>query len=290
MLTHALDRCWTLPKSAPLIVQLGRTGDLLLLFPAFKIIRDRVGMNPVVMVSREYSGVMEGISYATPWVIDGHWYNDMPKARQIAERTFGNAIIPHFWSPGVDASDLVKGPMVLQCHGHEWGCCPERYPDFGTSMWIRAGLTREEMITSPLVIDRRNTHRELDLVKRFNRSEKPMLLYNFTGISSPFGYVPEMMRLLAPYRQHFNMVDLGEVRAHRIFDLLGLYDAAVGLITIDSATAHLAPGSKVPTLWLTVPGWGRSVPRGNVALHVQYDQVPKRLSEIQAVIEKWKTA
>lgn len=84
------------------------------------------------------------------------------------------------------------------------------------------------------------------------------------------------------------MLDLGKIRAHRIYDLLGFYDRAIGLITTDTATAHLAPASKVPTLWFTVPGWGKSVPRGNVALHVQYDQVPRYLGEIDLLMQHWK--
>lgn len=285
-----LDRCWSLPRVPPLFIQLGRTGDLLLLFPAFKLIHERTGNKPVVLVSNEYSNVFDGISYAIPWVFQGHWYSDMPKARALAERVYGSdyALIPHWWSPGVNPTNIPLGPMVLQCHGHGWGCSPERYPDFGTSMWLRAGLTRQEMIETPLVFDRRDKDREEALFKMHVHDTRPLLLYNFTGISSPFGYVPEMMHLLRPYRGFFNMLDLGAIRAHRIYDLLVFYDRAVGLITTDTATCHLAPASNVPTLWLTVPGWGKSVPRGNVALHVQYDEVPRCLGEIEMLIQDWQ--
>lgn len=285
-----LDHCWWLPKNPPLFIQLGRTGDLLLLFPAFKLIYDRTGMKPHVIVSNVYANIFEGISYAVPNVITGHWYNDMPKARALAEKMSINPIIPQWWQPGVFPRDVPPGPMILQSHGLNWGVDTSKYPDFGTSMWARAGFTRQEMIAAPLVIDRRNPMREEVLFKQHVTNNKPLLLYNFTGISSPFGYVPEMMKLLSPYQLHFNLVDIGHIRAFRIFDLLGLYDKAVGLITIDTSTAHLAPASKVPTIWFTVPNWGSSVPRGNVALHVSYNETPKRLNEIQAVLEKWKAA
>lgn len=284
------DRCWFLPHTPPCFIQLGRYGDLLLLFPAFKLIKDRTGSTPVVIVTTTYANLFEGISYATPYQITGHWYMDMPKARAIADEKFGSAIIPHWWSANVPKDDVPQGPKVLQCHGHEWGVDIKKYPDFGTSMWLRAGFTREEMIAAPLVFDRRNLVREEALVKQHVFNDRPLLLYNFTGVSSPFGYVPEMMRLLAPYRQHFNMLDLGQVRAARLFDLLGLYDRAVGLVTIDTATAHLAPASRVPTVWLTVDGWGSAVPRGNVAFHCPYSQTPKHLTEIGNVLEKWKAA
>lgn len=284
-----LNRCWFLPKSPPVFIQLGRYGDLILLFPAFKLIHDRTGYKPVVIVSDTYANVFDGISYATPYPIKGHWFLDMPKARQIAAEKFSSdAIVPHWWNDS-EPVEIPKGPMILQCHGHGWDCDWKQYPDFATSMWLRAGFTREEMLAAPLVIDRRNRAREDELCRMHIHNDRPLLLYNFTGQSSPFGYVPELMRLLAPYRQHFNTVDLGQIMASRIFDLLGFYDRAVGLITTDTSTAHLAPASKVPTLWLTVPGWGRSTPRGNVALHVQYDETPKRLGEIQALLEHWKS-
>lgn len=280
-----LDACWWLPRKPPVFVQLGRYGDLILLLPAWKIIHDRTGKKPIVIVSDEYANVLDGASYVTPHPIHAHWYMGMPKARAIAE-SMGGGIVPQWWNDS-NPEDVPKGPLVLQCHGNAWGIDIAKYPDFGTSMWVRAGFTREDMINAPLVFDRRSPEREEDLVKRFIRPNKKLLLYNFTGVSSPFGYVPEMLRILSDYRNKFHCVDLGAIKAHRIYDLLGLYDRADGLITTDTATGHLAPGSKVPTIWFTVPGWTSSVPRGNVALAMPYDQFPKRASEIRPVLNQW---
>lgn len=285
-----LDRCFFIPKEPPVLIQLGRYGDLLLLFPAFHLIYKSTGLKPVIIVSTEYADIFDGISYADPYPIKGNWYMDLPKARQIAEREFGGAIIPFWWGPGERPNDVPQGPLVLQCHGHAWGVDMKKWPDFGTSMWARAGFTREQMISEPLVIDRRNREREADLVKAHIHGDKPVVLYNFTGISSPFGYVPEVLRAMAPFQQDFNLIDLGRIRATRIYDLLGLYDRAVGLITIDTSTAHLAPGSSVPTVWFTVDGWSSSVPRGNVALHVKYSKTPAMIPEFQKVLESWKHA
>lgn len=252
----------------------------------------RTGMNPIVYVSKDYAGVLDGVSYVDREIVNEGWYDGMPTARRMAEQKYGGAIVLPWWHDPASAQDILidiqeKGARVLQSHGKNWGVSCEANPDFGTSMWRRAGFTREEMLTLPLVFDRRNPAREAMLFKQHVHDDRPLVLYNFTGISSPFGYSPEVFRVMQPYRQHFNMVDLGQIRAARIYDLLGLYDKAVGLITIDTATAHLAPASKVPTIWLTVPNWGKSIPRGNVALHVQYDEVPKRLSEIEATIKSW---
>jgi len=118
---------------------------------------------------------------------------------------------------------------------------------------------------------------------------KPLLLYSFAGISSPFPYVPEVVNALhREFSKDFAFLDIGRIQAHRIFDLLTFYDRAVGLIVSDSAPAHLAVASKVPTIWLTVNGWTGSTPRGNVALHVEYNDVPGRLPEILATVGKWR--
>jgi hypothetical protein len=109
---------------------------------------------------------------------------------------------------------------------------------------------------------------------------KPIVLYNFSGVSSPFAYVPEVMKTVLKYSGKFKFIDLGKVVAHRIFDLLGLYDRAVGLITIDSATLHLAPASQLKYFAYLVDGWSQSVPRGNVFRSVSYSQCLARLAEM----------
>lgn len=288
----SFDCCWFIPKTPPVFIVLGRAGDIILLLPAFMEIHRRTGRKPIVYVSQNYAGILQGVSYVQPEIVDQDWFEGVPKARQMAEAKYGGAIVPAWWDDPATANGAAMemhehGAMVLQSHGRAWGVNCAENPDFGTSMWRRAGFTRDQMVSLPLVFDRRNPTREADLATRYERHNAPLLLYNCVGQSSPFGYVPELMRLLYPFRQKFNCVDLGQIRAERIYDLLGLYDRAVGLITIDTATAHLAPASKVPTIWLTVPGWGRSVPRGTVALHVPYDETPKRLGDINAVVEAW---
>lgn len=290
-----LDKCWLIPRQAPVFCVLGRYGDLILLLPAFLEIYRRTGLKPIVIVSNEYASVLDGVSYVVPDVVKEGWWSGIPKARQMAERKYGRAIVPHWWNDAATAGDIVEdigkgGVRILQSHGINWGVDTKSHPDFGTSMWRRAGFTRQEMLTLPLVFDRRCPEREEALVKQWCQPGRKLLIYNFTGVSSPFGYVPEMARLMMDYRTKFQMLDLGQIRATRIYDLLGFYDRAVGLITTDTATAHLAPASKVPTIWLTVPGWTSSAPRGNVALHIPYNQFPKRASEIRTVLDQWSKA
>lgn len=249
---------------------------------------DETDIQPLVMVSTKYSSIFDGISYAEPWPVNLDWWKGTSAAKSLALRASYDVIVPQFWNdpPEDKRTRIGNGNIVLQAHGHIWEVEGES-ADFGTAMWNRLGFTRAQMIAEPLVVDRRDRLREDELVRQNIHGHHPLLLYNFTGICSPFPYVPEVLHVISKYRSRFELVDLGVIRAYRIYDLLGLYDRAVGLITIDTATAHLAPGSAVPTLWFTVDSTGASVPRGNVALHVKYSETPKRLAEIENLLDKW---
>ncbi len=137
----------------------------------------------------------------------------------------------------------------------------------------------------PLVFDRRSPSREAALAELvLGKNQKPVVLYNFTGVSSPFAYVPEVMRTVMKYTNKFKFIDLGKIMAHRIFDLLGLMDRAVGMITCDTATLHLAPAAKLPYFAYVVDGWSQSVPKGNVFRTVSYNQCLPRLAEMDTFL------
>ena len=278
------------PKQPPSFIQLGRHGDLLILFPAFQEIARITGMIPNVLVTSPFHRLFDGISYARPFVVPGNWWEAMPIARRLARQFFGeDPIIPQWWLC-TDEKNVPRGTQILQCHGTSWAVDVDKWPNFGISEWERTGLTRKEFMTLPLVFDRRDKAREAALVRNFYPPalrRKPLLLFNFTGTSSPFSFVPEVSRVMSAYRTAFHLVDLGQIRAQRLYDLLGLYDAAAGLITIDTATAHLANGSRVPTVWYTVEGWRTSVPRGNVALEIKYSDTLRRLAALNEVLKQW---
>ena len=259
-----------LPGDAPVFVQLGRFGDLILLLPAFLELYVRHGHKPRVIVSWEYASVLDGVSYVESTVLPVDWYRGMPEARKFA-------------------ANLSGAPArVLQCHGHEWGVDIGKWPNYMASMWDRAGFTVEEMKGLPMIFDRRNREREAALVASCRGTDpRPMLLINGAGISSPFGgwpYVAEMARQLT----QFNVVDIGPFKAERIYDLLGLMDAAAGMVTIDSAPLHLAKGSKLPYIALLVGGWSQSTPQGNCALALPYETAVGHIGEMKKIIETWK--
>jgi hypothetical protein len=296
-----MNKCFFIkePKvKPPCFIQLGRFGDLIQLFPAFKAVRDRTGQTATVITSTQYMSVFEGISYTNPVASNWEWWEGIPKAKQLADDQFGGGIILQWWldaeaQPPFHYPDLIKNPggIILQCHGREWGVDIARWPDYGTSMWDRAGFTREEMKTLPLVFDRRDYQRELVLYHQVkDRKNLPLLLINFNGQSSPFAAVPEVMGVINRFRRRFQIVDLGLIRAEKIFDLLGLYDRAVGLVTIDTSTLHLAPATRIPYFAYTVGGWNSSVPKRNCQCEVKYTEAgkPEHLASLEAYLD-WLT-
>ncbi len=295
MLDRRTTACWFLtPKVPPSFIQLGRYGDIILLLPAFLEVFKRTGFKPNVVVSEEYASVLEGVSYVTPHPLGVHWWGGVPMAKEYARKLWGRGIVAAWWN---DAECPIppeyRGNFTLQCHGHEHGVNLALWPNFMVSMYSRAGFTRDEMLRLPCVFDRRNPDREAELIAKLYpplMRKKRLLLTNFTGISSPFGYQPELFPVIHRFARHFHIVDIGNVKAARIFDLLGLIDIAVGVITVDTATLHLCHASPTPYIAFTVPGWTSSEPRGNVALHIPYDQTPRRLQDVANVLEEWRLA
>lgn len=277
---------------------MGRYGDIIQLLPAFKAIYDRTAVKPIVITATDYANIYDGVSYVTPFPVHWSWWEGVPQARRLASEKFGGGVVlqwwadePFKWNPKAYQQLLSEGAVVLQSHGLEWGVDMHVAPTYGHSMWTRAGFSPDEMMSLPLVFDRRDPGREMGLVRQHRGiHKKPIVLVNFTGHSSPFAPHPEVMGVVSKFYHHFHFIDLGRVRADRIYDLLGLYDAAVGMITTDTATLHLAATGTIPYVAYTVgsPGhWNSSVPKGNCVLEIKYDHAIQKLTQLERVLEVW---
>ena len=247
-------------------IQLGRFGDIILLLPALKYIAESSGFIPRLVVSRDYASVLDGVSYVETEAVPFHWWQGMQQARDFAQQKFGEA-------------------CVLQCHGHNWGIELAKWPNFMSSMWDRTGVPLSLMPILPLVFDRRNYDRELGTLPK--GKGRPFIVVNCNGHSSPFPYRQHLHGALWNLHSKIDVIDIATLQAHRIFDLLGLMDRALGTITIDTATLHLAHGSQRPYIAFTVDGWTSSVPRGKCALEVKYSQTLTRLPEVVKTVESW---
>jgi len=283
------------PDRAPCFVLGGRYGDSIQLLPCFKAIFDRSGFKPVVICSHSYGSVYDGVSYVQAQPIRADWWSGIPAMKRIASECYGDGIVVQFWQEPPKHDDTIgfqgRNWTTLQSHGHAHGVDTNLDPNYGTSMARRCGFTQAEWCKLPLVFDRRNAGREAELVKRWmpRHPPKPVVLYNFTGISSPFAFAPEVVNTMLKFNRDFQFVDLGRVVAHRIYDLVGLMEQAVGMLHSDTATLHLSLAApSVPYVAFTVDSWCASVPKGNCVLHIGYNSTPQRLHEVAAVLERWK--
>lgn len=297
--SQPLRSCYLFHPTAPMFVLLGRYGDIIQVLPCWREIYLRTGFKPQVMVSHEYANLFQGVSYVEPYPIREHWWMGMPKARQIAEALSPNVIVPQWWNDDpVHAkmiADSARGNFVIQCHGVQWGVDTSKWPDYGTSMAARCGFTREEWLALPLVFDQRDPDREARLWDQVvGEEDRPVILYNFSGISSPFQFAPEVTNTIRNhFGRRFRFVNLGSgsgsagVRATRIYDLLGLYDRAAGILTSDTATLHLAAASPKPYIAFRVGGWTSSVPKGNCDFACFYSEVPSNMQLILDTMGRW---
>lgn len=233
------------------IVMLGRYGDIANLLPICRHIAENYA-KPHLMVAREFESILEGVSYVIPEVVDMH-YDRLDSAMQMAQRRF---------------------PIVLR--GQIWGKNhnqDKKTVSYNVESWRELGfLSRFNDPNFELVFDRRDAKREAQLVSKLT-NDKPMLLVQVTGsISSPFQNGNEMLKVIQEtFRDTLNIVDLGTVRAEKIYDIIGLMDKAVGMVAIDTAVLHLAAASTMPVVALVNPlPWAGSWLRCNCVERIGY--------------------
>lgn len=199
----------------------------------------------------------------------------------------GNYADPLRAASFVQAVGKFDQVLVPQCYGQNFN---QECSSFCEEAYRLAG--RQHLFGRlPLVFDRRDREREQKLIPQFT---KPMILVHTQGISSAFHQGRELFESLKPLQDEYEIVDLSLVKAHRFYDLLGLYEKAEYLVAIDSGPLHLAqavPDLKVIALITDGPTpWHGTPPRKNHVLRIPYSQYGQRKHEIpEAIRIKKKT-
>lgn len=285
------DTCSLLPRRL-CFVHMGKLGDEMILLPGLKHIYDETGVKPVVVVGREFASIFEGVSYAIADPVMLSWYQEVELACNYAHSKYGHFICPKWW----DNKALPPPPpplnsrlTTIQFMGRDIVLAESSWESYQVSQWESAGFTRQQMVEWPLVFDRRSAVREAELRKQFFRTKKPKLLLAISGPgTSPFPAVPEIMQVINQFRGDFEIIDLSRMMATRIYDLLGLYDHAAGLIVNDSAPLHLASASQVPYVAFVNNGGSGSIPKGNCVFSVRYQNVMGARNQLANVLRTWK--
>lgn len=267
---------WKIPRATVEVIQpepereaffqMGRFGDLILLLPAFKEWADRTGRPVVVFTSEHYGTVLEGVSYVEPVYLKYDWYMQAGEALAVATGRY----------PKVRRTQLYGSGMPT--------FRPDNLPSFSLTMWREAGLPNH-YARLPLVFDRRDAQREEALCAG---KVRPFLLVSLEGETSPLDCAAELLAMLEKtFGASVAIIETAKVNAHRVYDLLGLMDKAVGLVTIDTMTLHLAAASNVPTIHLVRDdARAGSVPKGNVACVIGYSKVQQKFDQIRKVIRE----
>lgn len=227
------------------IVLLGRYGDIINFLPVARWLYQTSGIKPFWAVSKPFADIFDGVSYVAPIVVDEDYARPMK------------------------VGDAMRAKGLIAIQPQPWGTdfsCDHHTAHFNLEQWRLAGHL-EKWADNDMRphFDRRDEGREFRCRKQHLDPARPLLLYNGHGISTPFADKEALLEALrGKYGATVQILDLATVRAERFYDLLGLYEKAVALVTVDTAHLHLAGDATVPVIAVMPDGWSAAAPKCNV--------------------------
>ena len=247
------------------VICLGRYGDIMNALPIARDLASKDGRPVAFVVAEAFADILDGVNYAQKIIFDGR-YSDMPGATALAKRQF-------------------KRVVRAQIFGTKEADYASKVP-YNRMAWKLAGYSRKW--TRPdieLVFDNRSPRRERALINSLVAADsRPLLLLNLTsGHSGPLsdgGLLQQ--KIFSEFSESFQILDLAPVKAERIYDLLGLMELAAAMVTVDTATVHLAAACpRLPVLLLRIDNaYLGTEPRCNCPLQVKYSRWKERYPEI----------
>jgi hypothetical protein len=238
-----------------LYIALGRNGDILAALPI-------VQHDPraCLMVASAYMDLLDGTSTRRIlWL--GDWRH--VKAAYIHARRDFQRII------------------VLQQYSTDGWPSAHGTPSYVQDMYRIA--RKLPLFPLPLRFDRRSLVREARLVASIPH-DKPLVLVATCGISSPFAQAGALLNFIEACFPQALVLDMDMVHGERLYDLLGLFECAACLVTVDSALLHLAqavPSLPIIALIADRPtSWHGSPQYAGQRLRVRYSDFAKRSDEI----------
>jgi hypothetical protein len=243
------------------IVATGRNGDLLGLLPYFKWLSDH-DKRPVIITSRQYGDILKHASYVDYEMLD------------IPFEACGKAF--------AHAKQKYAQPIDASVYGWELSY-QRKCAHFGLEAWRRAGGRQAVDLFKisnggNIELDGFNAaYHQAVVAEHIGNSPLPVVLLAFGANSSPLPDSAEWIRLLTHRLDGLaKVVDISDLRLRNVADLVALYRKAALLITVDSASLHLA--GAVPDLpylafqndGFGTAGWHAGHCRGNVIKKVNY--------------------
>jgi len=255
-------------------VELGRYGDIINVLPICRDVFHSTGHRPVVVVAEAFAPLFDGVGYADPLPMALETVDIQPAIKE-ARTKFDKVIVSQVYARGWHPSKLT--------------------PAYNVESWRLAGyLDRWADASMKLVFDRRDYRRERALISKvWPEADKPVVLINGVGHSSPFaGRAAFQARVFERWQDEVAFVDLGDIQAERIFDLVGLMELADGVVTTDTATLHLAAATLTPTVALLSDGggWKQTSPRCNCVLKFTAGEWQSNVDAFDAAMMDWIVA
>jgi len=226
------------------VMTLGRFGDVIISLPIAHRLAEQAGQPTRFYVSRDFSSIMDGVSYVAPVVIDLP-YNNLPEALRLTP-------------PNVRVAQYHTNPNRSR-----------QTKSFQSEAWRLAGMD-PNLANSVPIFDRRSPERERALIAAI---PKPYILFCGFSHSSPFPKAESLLKALQTAFPCHYVYDIGNLRAERVYDLIGLMDEAELLVTVDTMHLHLSRASKVPSVVITNNGWYGSLPPPNCVSWTSYASV-----------------
>jgi hypothetical protein len=248
-----------------LYIVLGRAGDILNFLPVLKREADE-GRRAALMTTAPFTQLLEGVSYADCIEYAGK-PGDISGAVEAAKKL----------SSEVKVVQVAGPPDEIKKHSFEKAECDS----WAKEIWRLSGHMAWWKDNLPLVFDKRDTAREDAICPDYLFERKPTILVSTGGVSSPFHHKKILMTALRlRFKTGWKILDLGTVKAHRLYDLLGIMEKARFLVTTDSAPLHLAravPTLPVIALQADSPGlWNGSPWRPEHIWNCRYRDFPRR--------------
>lgn len=242
-----------------MIVQLGKFGDIVNVLPfAFSLSKQLGVVN--WLVGRNWESVLRGVSYVNPII----WEGTDNTLRQAIETHRGKRLwITQAW--------MNPDHQILT-------------DSFAKEQWRYVG-SLSEYGKWPLVFDKRSPEREAELVRaHIPKSKRPIVLVATTSVSTPYRFADKLLAMMRGLDAE--IIDMNKVQAKRIYDMLGLYDAADLLVTVDTVHVHLARASHVPVIFLQNDGWRGAPVTPNCIASWRYSELMSDLTPVFKAAER----
>ena len=250
------------------VVELGRYGDIINILPYLKMIADRY-MVPHLCVSNEFASLLEGVSYVQPYPVQLK-NEELGSALALCNEEFDIVINAQIWGKGV----TIK----------------KTEPAYNVQSWASCGvLNKFNDFSIRPVFDKRNREREAKLIQDVQGTDtRPMILVNVSkAVSSPCPHCAPLIDSINEKWNEYHVVDLSTIQAHRLYDMIGLMEEAVCLVSLDTSFLHLCSATNVPVVAILNPKeWAGTVVRSkNLAYVTNYDAVKEKPELVHDGIE-----